>query len=167
VSVSEEAGRRADKPLPGWITIVCRSFWKALRACWATEPAIAPPCESSRLPDPVLMPSLLGIEGPDPPAMTCHDAGHRRIAALMAFLAAGIFSVLANRTPPNDSRKTAAAFDRIVFSALASGRDGPASTITDYRRAFAIWRRSFDRRRRQARERLAEAWNGRDIVRSE
>lgn len=74
------------------------------------------------------MPTLLmRVEGPDPPAMTCHDVARSRIAAFMACPGAGIFSFRASRMPPNDRRERAGAFDGIVFAAEVPGRDGPAT----------------------------------------
>ncbi|MFB0490212.1 hypothetical protein ABIE45_002798 [Methylobacterium sp. OAE515] len=139
------------------------------------------------------MANPLRIEGPDPPAMTCHDIERWLVAAFMAFTGAGIFSVRANRLQPVDPGEMAATFDWIVFSAEILGRDSPermalltwsrakarrrikrhrrlrllkdvpGGTITDYCREFGIWRRTFDRRRKRACERLAEAWNERNI----
>ncbi|MGN8092830.1 hypothetical protein [Methylobacterium sp. 22177] len=135
------------------------------------------------------MANPLRIEGPDPPAMTCADVERWLVAAFMAFTSSGIFSVRPNRLQPNDPEEMRATFDWIVFSAEVLGRDSeerialltwarakarrrikrhrrlrllkdvPGGSITDHCREFGIWRRTFDRRRKRACERLAEAWN--------
>jgi hypothetical protein len=135
------------------------------------------------------MANPLRIEGPDPPAMTCGDVERWLVAAFMAFTSSGIFSVRPNRLQPNDPQEMRATFDWIVFSAEILGRDSeerialltwarakarrrikrhgrlrllkdvPGGSITDHCREFGIWRRTFDRRRKRACERLAEAWN--------
>ena len=139
----------------------------------------------------MLMASPLRIEGPDPPAMTCADVERWLVAAFMAFTGAGVFSV-PNRLLPADPMQMPATFDWIVFSAEILGRDSderialltwarakarrrikrhrrlrllkdvPGGSITDHCREFGIWRRTFDRRRKRACERLADAWNARD-----
>ncbi|MBY0252402.1 MAG: hypothetical protein K2X54_13645 [Methylobacterium organophilum] len=114
------------------------------------------------------------------------------VAAFMAFTSSSIFSVRPNRLQPNDPQEMRATFDWIVFSAEILGRDSeerialltwarakarrrikrhrrlrllkdvPGGSITDHCREFGIWRRTFDRRRKRACERLADAWNARD-----
>ncbi|MET3483140.1 hypothetical protein [Methylobacterium sp. 1973] len=123
--------------------------------------------------------------------MTCADVERWLVAAFMAFTGAGIFSVRTNRLQPNDPEEMRATFDWIVFSAEILGtnsnerialltwarakarrrikrhrrlrllKDVPGGSITDHCREFGIWRRTFDRRRKRACERLAEAWNAR------
>ncbi|WP_457104417.1 hypothetical protein [Methylobacterium sp. P5_C11] len=135
------------------------------------------------------MANPLRIEGPAPPAMTCRDIERWLVAAFMAFTRSGIFSVRANRMQPNEPREMAATFDWIVFSAEILGRDSserialltwarakarrrirqhrnlrllrdvPGGTVSDYCDEFRIWRRTFDRRRKRACERFADAWN--------
>ena len=135
------------------------------------------------------MANPLRIEGPDPPAMTCADVERWLVAAFMAFTGAGVFSVRANRLQPADPVQMAATFDWIVFSAEILGRDSserialltwarakarrrirqhrklrllrdvPGGTVSDYCDEVRIWRRTFDRRRKRACHRLADAWN--------
>ncbi|MGU3467570.1 hypothetical protein ACLBXO_22240 [Methylobacterium sp. C33D] len=137
------------------------------------------------------MANPLRLEGPDPPAMTCADVERWLVAAFMAFTSSGIFSVRPNRLQPNDPQEMRATFDWIVFSAEILGRDSeerialltwarakarrqikrhrrlrllkdvPGGSITDHCREFGIWRRTFDRRRKRACEKLSNAWNNR------
>ncbi|MGU3384422.1 hypothetical protein ACLBYG_07940 [Methylobacterium sp. D53M] len=129
--------------------------------------------------------------------MTCADVERWLVAAFMAFTSSGIFSVRPNRLQPNDPEEMRATFDWIVFSGEILGRDSdervalltwarakargrirrhrrlrllkdvPGGSITDHCREFGIWRRTFDRRRKRACERLADAWNARDSGRPE
>ncbi|MDP4005087.1 hypothetical protein [Methylobacterium sp. NEAU K] len=126
------------------------------------------------------------------PAMTCHDVERWLVAAFMAFTSSGIFSVRPNRLQPNDPEEMRATFDWVVFSGEVLGRgseerialltwaratarrrikrhrrlrllrDVPGGTVTDYCNEVGIWRRTFDRRRKRACERLANAWNERN-----
>ncbi|KAA0122264.1 hypothetical protein CIW48_19340 [Methylobacterium sp. P1-11] len=139
------------------------------------------------------MANPLRIEGPDPPAMTCADVERWLVAAFMAFTSSGIFSVRPNRLQPNDPQEMRATFDWIVFSAEILGRDSeervalltwarakargrirrhrrlrllkdvPGGSVSDHCREFGVQRRTFDRRRKRACERLAEAWNRRGL----
>lgn len=137
----------------------------------------------------MLMANPLRIEGPDPPAMTCADVERWLVAAFMAFTSSGIFSVRPNRLQPNDPQEMRATFDWIVFSAEILGaasperialltwarakarrrirrhrrlrllREVPGGTVTDYCHEVGVQRRTFDRRRKRACHRLANAWN--------
>lgn len=139
----------------------------------------------------MLMANPLRIEGPDPPGMTCVDVERWLIAAFMAFTVAPVFSLRANRLQATDPEAAPGTFDWITFSAEVLGRSSverlalltwarskarrrirrhrglrvlkevPGGTVTDFCEEAGWKRRTFDRRRKRACRRLAEAWNER------
>jgi hypothetical protein len=128
-------------------------------------------------------------------AWTGADVERWLVAAFMAFTGAGVFSV-PSRLLPADPREMPATFDWISFSAEILGsasperialltwarakarrrirrhrrlrllREVPGGTVTDYCHEVGVQRRTFDRRRKRACERLAEAWNEQSMRRS-
>lgn len=131
------------------------------------------------------------IEGPDPPAMTCLDVERWLIAGFIAFTGAAVFSARCGRLEQTGVHAAPGTFDWITFSAEVLGRgsaerlalltwarskarrrirrhrglralkDVPGGTVTDFCEEAGWVRCTFDRRRKRACLRLADAWNSR------
>lgn len=124
-------------------------------------------------------------------AFTPADVERWLIAAFIAFTGAAVFSARCGRLEQTGVHAAPGTFDWIVFSAEVLGRgsaerlalltwarskarrrirkhrrlralkDVPGGTVTDFCDETGWKRRTFDRRRKRACRRLAEAWNAR------
>ncbi|MGC5779509.1 hypothetical protein [Methylobacterium sp. NFXW15] len=135
------------------------------------------------------MKTSLRREGPDPPAMTCLDVERRLIAMFMALTDAPVFSARARRIGPTSPNIAPGPLFWLEFATVVLGagtpelialltwarakarrrikrhhrlrllKDVPGGTVTDHCREFGVNRRTFDRQRKRAAERIVEAWN--------
>ena len=148
------------------------SLSDAPEALWAREDAGAPS-----------LPERTPSE-PDPPGWTCADVERWLVAAFMVLPDAPIYSPRPNVLKAAVSNVSPSTFDWIAFSADVLGRssperlalltwarvqagkrmrlrgwvrDVPGGSVEDFCREYGIPRKTFDRRRRRACERIAAA----------
>jgi len=145
----------------------------------------------------VLMTTPLRPEGPDPPAMTCLDVERWLIALFMTLTDTPVFSARTRRIEPTSPNIAPGPLFWLEFATAVLGagspelvalltwarakarrrikrhrrlrllKDVPGGTITDHCTEFGVNRRTFDRQRKRACERVADAWNERRTVKAD
>lgn len=136
-------------------------------------------------------------EGPDPPAMTCLDVERWLIALFMTLTDTPVFSARPRHVVPMKANTAPGPLFWLEFATVVLGagtpelialltwarakarrrikrhrrlrllKDVPGGTVTDHCREFGVNRRTFDRQRKRACERVADAWNGEHTVKAE
>lgn len=145
----------------------------------------------------MLMTTPLRPEGPDPPAMTCLDVERWLIALFMTLTDTPVFSARTRRIEPTSPNIAPGPLFWLEFATAVLGagspelvalltwarakarrrikrhrrlrllKDVPGGTITDHCTEFGVNRRTFDRQRKRACERVADAWNERRTVKAD
>ena len=137
----------------------------------------------------MLMITPLRPEGPDPPAMTCLDVERWLVALFMTLTDTPVFSARTRHVVPMKANIAPGPLFWLEFATVVLGagtpelialltwarakarrrikrhrrlrllKDVPGGTVTDHCREFGVNRRTFDRHRKRACEKVAAAWN--------